>query len=158
MSLIREITINGISAGESLINAVQAGALGVPVGLVTGERALRDEIAPALGEALFVQTKIGMGYQSAILEPVQECREWIRTAASAAVKRCLHGAGFPVYKPGTPVRTRIDFHRAEACAASLLVPGVEAIDTRSIWLLAADAGEFVRRFQLLCQVLYGMEK
>jgi D-amino peptidase len=158
MSLVREVTINGISAGESLINAVQAGVHGVPVGLVTGERGLREEIAPVLGEALFVQTKVGYGYQSALLEPVQECREKIRTAASAAVKRCLQGTGFPVYKPDEPLRTRMDFHRAEACAASLLVPGVEPIDTRSVWLHAATAEEFVRRFQLLCQVLYGMEK
>ena len=158
MSLIREVTVNEISAGESLLNAIQAGVTGVPIGLVTGERGLREEIAPVLGEALFVQTKIGYGYQSALLEPVRECREQIRAAASAAVKRCLHGTGFPVYKPALPVRARVDYHRAEACAASLLVPGVEPIDTRSIRLQADSAEEFVRRFQLLCQVLYGMEK
>lgn len=158
MSLIREVVIGGISAGESLINAIQAGVHGVPVGLVTGEKGLRDEIAPALGEALFVQTKLGYAWQSALLEPVQECREQIRTAASAAVKRVLHGVGFPVYAPPEPVDARIEFHRADACAASLLVPGVSAIDTRSIRLSGATAPEFVQRFQLLCQVLYGMEK
>ncbi len=158
MSLIREVTIHGVSAGETLINALQAGDLGVPVGLVTGEKALRDEIAPVLGEALFVQTKAGYAWQSALLEPVQECREQIRIAASAAVKRVLQGVGFPVYKPALPVEARIDYHRADACAASLLVPGVEMIDTRSVRLTATTAAEFVRRFMLLCQVLYGMEK
>lgn len=158
MSRVREVIINGVSAGESLINAVQAGVHGVPVGLITGERSLREEIAPALGEALFVQTKVGHGYQSALLEPVLECREQIRAAASAAVKRCLQGTGFPLFKPAEPLEVRIDYHRAEACAASLLVPGVAAIDTRSIHLHADTAEEFVRRFQLLCQVLYGMEK
>lgn len=158
MALIREVTINGISAGESLINALQAGVLGVPVGLLTGEKGLRDEIAPVLGEALFVQTKTGFGWQSAMLKPMAECRDQIRSAASAAVKRCLKGVGFPVYQPALPVRARIDYHRAEACLASRLVPGVEAIDTRSIWLVADTAEEWVRRFQLLSQVLYGMEK
>jgi D-amino peptidase len=158
MSLIRDVTVNGILAGESLINAVQAGVLGVPIGLVTGEKALRDEIAPALGEALFVPTKVGYGWQSAMLKPMEECREQIRTAAAAAVKRCLQGAGFPVYHPSAPVRARLDYHRAEACLASRLVPGVEPIDSRSIWLVGETAAEWVRRFQLLCQVLYGMEK
>lgn len=158
MALIREITINGISAGESLINAVQAGTLEVPVGLLTGEKGLRDEIAPVLGEALFVQTKTGFGWQSAMLKPMGECREQIRSAASAAVKRCLQGVGFPVYQPALPVRARIDYHRAEACLASRLVPGVEMIDTRSIWLAADTAEDWVRRFQILSQVLYGMEK
>ena len=158
MALIREITINGISAGESLINALQAGVLGVPVGLLTGEKGLRDEIAPILGEALFVQTKTGFGWQSAMLKPMAECREQIRTAASAAVKRCLQGVGFPMYQPAPPVRARIDYHRAEACLASRLVPGVETIDARSILLAADTAEEWVRRFQLLGQVLYGMDK
>jgi D-amino peptidase len=158
MALIREVTINGVSAGESLINALQAGVFGVPVGLVTGEKGLRDEIAPVLDSALFVQTKTGFGWQSAMLKPMAECREQIRVAASAAVKRCLQGVGFPVYRPELPVQARLDYHRAEACLASRLVPGVETIDTRSIWLTADTAEEWVRRFQLLSQVLYGMEK
>lgn len=158
MALIREVTINGISAGESLINALQAGVLGVPVGLVTGEKGLHDEIAPVLPDALFVATKTGCGWHSAMLKPMAECREQIRVAASAAVQRCLQGVGFPVYRPTLPVRARLDYHRAEACLASRLVPGVETIDTRSIWLTADTAEDWVRRFQLLCQVLYGMEK
>jgi D-amino peptidase len=158
MAHIREVTVNGLSAGESLLNAIQAGVHGVPVGLVTGEQGLREEIAPALANALFVPTKTGFGYRCALLEPMQECRERIRAAAAAAVQRCRGGGGFPVYRPETPIRAQVDFHRAEACSASLLVPGVEPVDARSIRLQAATAAEFVRRFQLLCQLLYGLER
>jgi D-aminopeptidase len=55
------------------------------------------------------------------------------------------------------LRARVDFHSAEAAAASALVPGVEAIDSRSVYLAAKTTQEFVRRFQLLTQVLYGLK-
>jgi D-amino peptidase len=156
MEHVREVTINGISAGESLINAIQAGVHEVPVGLVTGEKALREEIAPALPEVEFVTTKTGYGYQSALLEPVQECRNRIRSAAAHAVKRCVDGSSFPVYHPALPLEVRIDFHKAEGCAAAQLVPGIVPIDARSVRLQADTAEELIRRFQLLMQVFYGL--
>ena len=156
MEMIREVRIHGISAGESLINALQAGTVGVPVGLITGERALREEVAPALGEAEFVQTKTGFGYQSALLEPLRECRARIRAAAARAVARAGGPSGFPVYRPALPVQARIDFHKAEAVLATRGVPGVKEADTRAVQLQADTAEEFISRFQLLTQVLYGM--
>jgi D-amino peptidase len=156
MQMVREVRVNGISAGESLINAIQAGSVGVAVGLVTGEQALREEIAPVLGEAEFVRTKIGYGYQSALLEPMVECRERIRAAARRVVERVRSGSGYPVYVPRLPLEARIDFHKAEAALAVGLVPGLEPIDSRSVLLRAGSASEFIDRFQLLTQLLYGM--
>lgn len=156
MEHVREVIVNGISAGESLLNAIQAGVCGVPVGLITGEEALRAEIAPALPEIEFVTTKTGHGYQSALLEPMQECRQRIQAAAARAVQRCRNEGGFPVYRPALPIQAQIDFHKAEACLAAQLVPGVVPIDSRSVQLLADTAGEFVKRFQLLMQVFYGL--
>lgn len=49
MEAVRDVWVNDVYAGESLINAIQAGTHDVPVGLVTGEGYLREEIAPALG-------------------------------------------------------------------------------------------------------------
>ena len=157
MEAIRNVTIGGITAGETLINAIQAGTHGVAVGLVTGEKALGEEIAPVLNQTAFVQTKVGFGYQSALLEPMGDCRERIRQAASGVVRRCLeNGPGYPVYTPPIPIEARIDFHKAEAVLASRLVPGVETLDARSIALTAGSAREFIERFQLLTQVFYGM--
>ncbi len=152
---VREVWLNRISAGETLINAVQAGAFNVPVGLVTGERALRDEIAAVLPEVEFVETKLGYGYQSALLEPLEACRARIRAAAARAVARALQG-DCRVYRPELPIRARIEFHRAEAGLAARLVPGVEPVDSRSVDLVAESACEFIRRFHLLMQVFYGM--
>lgn len=156
MEHIREVTINGLSAGESLINAIQAGVHEVPVALITGERGLREEIAPALPEIEFVLTKTGFGYQSALLEPMQETRNKIRSAAARTMKRCCNGLGYPIYRPSLPIHAQIDFHGAEAALASQLIPGVIPTDTRSIQLTADTAEEFIRRFQLLTQVFYGL--
>jgi D-amino peptidase len=157
MEQVREVIINGLSAGETLINAIQAGVHGVPIGLVTGEHALQDEISPALPEVEFVATKTGFGYQSALLESMSRCRDQIRQAAARAVKRCLDGTAFPVYRPSLPIEARIDFHKAEGCAASRLVPGMVPIDSRSALLSADSAEELIRRFQLLMQVFYGLK-
>ncbi len=156
MSAIREVVINGISAGETLLNAIQAGMLGVPVGLVTGERALHDEIAGPLGSAEFVPTKTGFGYQSALLEPVAVCREEIRRCAARAVERAGAGRDLTPYIPEAPISLRVDFQSAEACETARLIPGFRAASTRTMEMQAASADELLRSFQLLMQVLYGM--
>jgi len=156
METIRSVEVNSIPAGETLLNAVQAGSLGIPVGLVSGERALFEEISTALPGIEFVETKIGYGYQSALCHPLEACRSGIRKAAARAVERLRRGDSPAPYRPELPVRARIEFHKAEACLATTLVPGLERIDSRSAVLLARSGEEFVRRFLLLMQVLYGL--
>ncbi len=157
MDTIREVRINGLSAGESAINALQAATHNVPVGLVTGERGLREEIEPILAQAEFVVTKTGYGYQSALLEPVESCRREIRAAAARCVQKISGGHRYPLYRPEEPLHVEIEFHRAEAAAAARLVPCVELTSTRSVVFGCPSAQEFVTVFQLLCQVLYGLK-
>lgn len=156
MKTIREVQVNGISSGESLINAIQAGIHRVPVGLVTGERALQQEIA-VLGEVEFVGTKVGYGYQSALLEPMMACRRRIRETAAQAVRRQVEGPGYQAYLPDLPIHARIEFHKAEAALACQLVPGVERTDVRAIDFTADTARDFIRTFQLVDQILYGLD-
>lgn len=156
MSAIREVFINGISAGETLLNAIHAGLHGVPVGLVTGERALRDEIAGPLGSAEFVLTKTGFGYQSALLEPVLQCRAEILRCAAAAVERAGKGGELTPYALEAPISLKVDFQSAEACETARLIPGFRAASTRSMEMRADSVEELLRSFQLLMQVLYGM--
>jgi D-amino peptidase len=156
METIRGVELNGIPAGETLLNALQAGLSGVPVGLVTGERALHEEIKDPLAGVGFVETKIGYGFQSALLHPVEKTRALIKRAAADAVRRAASDKPLPPYRPQTPVRARVEFLKAEALLAVALVPGIEASGTQAALLQAATAEEFFRRFQLMCQVLYGL--
>jgi D-amino peptidase len=156
METIRSVELGGIPAGETLINALQAGIHGVPVGLVSGERALQQEIAAPLGQAEFVETKVGFGFQSALLHGVEETRGRIRQAAERAARRAAGKEKLPPYRPEGPIRARFEFLKAEACLAVALVPGIEIQDPRSVFLNAATPEEFLRRFMLLSQVLYGL--
>lgn len=156
MNAIREVMINGVSAGETLLNAIQAGLHGVPVGLVTGELGLSGEIGGLPGPVEFVQTKTGFGYQSALLEPLARCRDGIRAAAARAVQRAVKGGEFEPFRPATPVSMTVDFQSVEACETARLIPGFSPVSTRKMEMHADSVEETLRSFRLLMQVLYGM--
>ena len=90
-SRIREMRLNGLPCGEATMAALQAGVHGVPVGLVTGQAELLEEIRPTMPDSAFVVTKRGLAYQAALLEPIAEVRARIhavaREATAAAIAR-----------------------------------------------------------------------
>lgn len=80
-------TLAGRPTGEYGINALYLGALGIPVGMVTGDDALAEEVGGWLPWAECVVVKRAVGWQAAdSIHPVR-ARELIREAARRTVKR-----------------------------------------------------------------------
>ena len=81
--------VNGVKAGEILIDAATAGEQGVPVILVTGDDHTAREVHASLGEDVpTVQVKRGLDIEGAILLPPGEARRRIRDGARDAVRNC----------------------------------------------------------------------
>src|SRR5215218_6823651 len=96
----QNLSFNGTLVGETGINAALCGNWGVPVLLVTGDRATCVEGTALLGEGLTtVAVKEGLGRYSARQFPAAKARELIEDGA----KRALQDPGaVQPYDPGSP--------------------------------------------------------
>lgn len=126
---IDTICINGIEAGETLINGLVAGAYGVPLVLVSGDQMLQREVQALDPKIRSVIVKEGITRYSAVTDHPEAAREKIR----AAVQETLEASRWP--KPlrlRSPYRFEINFphsHQADIC---LRVPGVKRKSGRRI--------------------------
>jgi D-amino peptidase len=158
---------------EAGLNAMYLGALGIPVGLVTGDDALRDEIADWLPWADYVVVKRAVGRHAAESLHPTEAGNRIRSAAEAAVKRAHDGkpksgqakagkakAGQadpddrelqPLVLP-PPIEVGIDFHRALQADWAATVPGAWREGDRGVRYRAADPIEAYRAFLSLMRL------
>ena len=103
----QNLRFNGTLVGETGINAALCGHWGVPVLLVTGDRAVCDEARALLGDGLVtVEVKQGLGRFSARQKTPARARELIEDGARRALADL--GAVRP-YDPGRPCAIEIDF-------------------------------------------------
>lgn len=87
----RFVRINGRDAGETDFFAIRAGELGVPVGLISGDQIVAEQIskrAPWIESAIVKQA---LSRVSGDVIPPSRARELIRAAARRAVERALAG-------------------------------------------------------------------
>jgi D-amino peptidase len=138
--LMVRVAVNDRPASEAAVNALYLGALGVPVGLVTGDDALAADVAEWLPWADYVVVKHALSYQAADSVHPSTARQLIRDAAERAVRR-LSAAGRPlrplVLPP--PLRLRIDFAHPGQADMVAVIPGFERTDDRGVSYQADDA-------------------
>jgi D-amino peptidase len=103
----RELKFNGVSVGETGINAALCGQWGCPVLLVTGDEATCREATALLGDGLTtVAVKKGLGRFSARQLPPVKARELIENGAKQALKDL---SAVKPYDPGRPAEIRVEF-------------------------------------------------
>jgi D-amino peptidase len=124
---IADVRINNIAAGELGLNAALAGAFGVPVVLVTGDRAATDEAAALLGDVATVTTKWGITRTAAECLHPSVVQALIREAA----ERALAGDREP-FLLDPPITLRVTFTRALHADGAAAVAGSRRIDGRTI--------------------------
>jgi D-amino peptidase len=135
-----ELRLNGQPVSEAEVNALLAGHLGVPVGLVTGDDHICDVAEKAFPGVRTVAVKLAHGFAaSESTHPTVACDE-IEQAAAEAV---FHAANLqPLAVPGELV--------VEADIASQLgadyasnVPRSERVNAHTVRSHAADAPELM---------------
>jgi D-aminopeptidase len=149
--------LNGVVCNEATFAAVQAGVLGVPVGLVTGQAELWDEIRPVMPDCAFVATKQGLAYQAAILEPMPFVRANIHAAARDVTAAAIAGRAPAPVRPTSPLRLEVDLASVEAAEAIEGLDGIERTTANGCVLHAPDGPVFVSRFFLMLQILYAVK-
>jgi len=140
---IAEVTVNGVVAGESGINALVAQAYGVPVALVTGDRTTAQEIAPFCPGAETVVVKESVTrFAAASLHPEAAC-ELIRDGARAAINRLDSIRAPSISMPAT---MRVRFRNADLAEMATWLRGVERVDATAVTLTDDDPLRLYRTF------------
>lgn len=125
--------LNGRPMGEMGLNAALAGAFGVPVVLVTGDRTVTEEARALLGDIETVAVKDGITRTAARCLHPETARARIRQAAERALGR----KGAPLIVP-PPITLRVTFLSALHADMALLVPGSRRVDGRTVEWTGAD--------------------
>jgi len=132
----QNLRFNGRLVGETGINAALCGNWGVPVLLVTGDRAVCAEARELLGERLTtVEVKEGLGRFSARMQTPSRARELIEKGARQALSDLEAVAP---YDPGRPCEIEIDFTTPDRLQEYANRQGVELTGPRSIVVRGDD--------------------
>jgi D-amino peptidase len=137
--------LDGRPVGESGMNAAMLGAWGIPVGLVTGDDALADEIEAWLPWAERVVVKQGHGSSAAASVHPTVARDLVRSGAELAVRRAAAGdLHLLVMEP--PVTVEVDYHRPIEADYAAIVPGAERVGDRGVLYVGSDVESAYRAF------------
>jgi D-amino peptidase len=132
----QDLRFNGTPVGETGINAALCGQWGVPVLLVTGDRAVCSEGRELLGDGLTtVEVKEGLGRFSARMKTPQRARELIEQGTKKALSDL---SAVEPYDPGRPCQIEIDFTSPDRLQEYANRKGVEVTGSRSIVVRGDD--------------------
>jgi D-amino peptidase len=132
----RDLQFNGVSVGETGINAALCGHWNCPVLMVTGDRATCNEARALLGDGLTtVEVKVGLGRFSARSKTAQAARELIEDGAKRALKDLK---AVQPYRPGSPCEIKIEFTFVDRLLEYRNRRGVEQLDDLTLVSKADD--------------------
>ena len=136
---VKEIRINGKNASETDINILIASYFGVPVGIISGDKRLFEELENFDGE--FVITKEGISYSSALLYHPEDVfvkyEDAIRKVLSKNLKAKLLPEKFSV---------EIEFKNIKMADLASIDPSVKRVDA---YTLRFDENDFIMAFRRL---------
>jgi D-amino peptidase len=127
-SRVQHIWINDRPMNEALINAAYAGYHGVPVALVSGDKALEDELKPILPDINYVCTKEGLAKFAAKNYSLARVNRELRDA----VRSSLAFTNLQVYCFDAPIRLKIEFYSTAMADVVALMPGTKRINGKTI--------------------------
>ncbi|HZV76426.1 MAG TPA: M55 family metallopeptidase [Candidatus Babeliales bacterium] len=140
---VYSVTVNGTPCSEALLNAALAGSYGLPVVLITGDRAIVDETTRAMPWAVGVAVKDAIGFSAVnSLTPRAAC-EAIRAGAREATGRIAQARPFLF---DTPFELTIETAGVEHADFIELMPGFARIGGRAVRYSASDYQTLLQAF------------
>ena len=143
MDAIRDVRLNGRSMGELGLNAALAGAYGVPLALVSGDRATAEEARELLGpevETVIVKDAVSRHAARSVAPSI--ARRLIRDGVAAALRR-RHRP----WVPPSPCTIEVDFTFSYQADYAELVPGSTRLSAITVSYTHADFCELFRAWR-----------
>jgi D-amino peptidase len=135
--------VNGDAWTEADLNAALAGAMGIPVGLITGDDKACAAISERLPWVVPVVVKQGMGRNAARSLHPSEARVRIRDGATRAVRAAIAGRLTPFRLP-PPFDMEADLANTGCADLCVLAPGTERVGARTVRFRTNDFAEAYR--------------
>ena len=133
--VLYNVTINGMRCSEALLNAAFLGSQGIPLVLITGDRAIVEETIAALPWVTGVIVKDAIGYYSTnSLTPAAAC-EAIQSGAKHALSQLGQARPF-TFAP--PIELIVETVGVEHADFIELLPGFERIGGRALRFIAPE--------------------
>ena len=148
----RAVRIAGTNVGETDLFTIRAGELGVPVGLVTGDQMVIEQLRKRVPNVEAVQVKTALGRQAGRVIPPARARDAIQSAAARAMQRFAASEFTPYDAEPAPYEIEVDLVHApdENLLANLEdKPEFRVIAERTIATDAADMDLGFRRIAYL---------
>lgn len=146
---VSEVRLNGRAVGEAEINAAYAGALGVPILLVSGDDVLAADLRESMPWVHAVVVKRALGrYQAETFVPAVAC-ERIRAAAAAAVREAGGARAFVLSRP---VTVELEFLHPMYVELASLVPGCRQTGPRTAAFTGDDYAAAFGAFTAMCGI------
>ncbi len=140
-----ETRLDGRPTGEYGLNAMILGGWGIPVGLVTGDDALAEEVAGWLPWAERVVVKMAVGGSAAASVHPTVAADRIRAGAERAVRAAAAGR-LQLLRVGPPIVIEVDYGRGVEADHAAIVPGAARFGDRGVRFLSDDPATAYRGF------------
>ncbi len=131
-SRVHGVWLNGEPAGEIRLNACVCGHFGVPVLLVTGDRAACAEAEALIPGVTTVSVKEACGFQAAECLTPETTQLSIREAASVAMRQYRERQLPAPLRLAPPVHLAIELGTPAMADMASLIPGMNRTDGRRI--------------------------
>lgn len=150
-----DIRLNGVSVGETGLNAALAGFHGVPMAFLSGDDTACAEAHDLLGPRLTtVAVKRAISRYSAVCRPAGESLAALRQGAMEAMNKRDYWSVYTLPKPITISMTMFDPSMADAAE---LLPQVKRVDDRTVEI-TEDNYSVLFKLMLACGVLAANRK
>lgn len=143
-TVVFDLKVNGRKFGETGLNALICGALGIPVAMISGDQALCLEAQSLLGSELVTcQLKEGLGRSAARTLTPQMTASLLSESCKKALNKAKDGQS-PILKFDSPYQMELICHNSAQADAASLVPGTERIGGRAVAVTTEDIFELRR--------------
>ena len=143
---LKAVRLNGREVGEYGLNAALAGHYGVPVVLISGDRAVTDQAKGFIPGVEPVAVKEGIGRTAARTLHPEEARERIAGGVRAALAR---RAQIVPVRLSRPVALEVELTNTAQADAAMMVPGMQRLAPRTVKYEAPDMAVAYRVSRLI---------
>ena len=148
----RTVSLNSREVGEPDLFAIRAGELGVPVGLITGDQVVAEQVRVLVPNVEAVTVKTALSNQAGNCIPPARAQDMIRAGAARAVQRAAAGEFAPYVGENAPYVIEVELKNdmAEGLRQNLdTMPEFDVMDARVVRTIADDMDLGFRRIAYL---------
>jgi D-amino peptidase len=144
-----EVSLNGRKVPEAGFAGAIAGEFGVPVVFVSGDQVIAREARALFGPIETAVVKEAIGFNAAVMRPLEEARRMIREGVRRGVER---RSEIRPYRIDRPVRLELRWEDPVMTEVLTLIDGVRRIDGQTVLFEGRDMIAAARFFEVVHHV------